>query len=150
VKSPVEFALGLAQRFELGTGTNIPLVLAGSLNAMGQTPLAPPDVAGYPVDLEWAGTSALLARYNAANRILYLVGSEAIVAVMTQGLSSAGADELAEALVDRMGPLEPGDGTWQALLDYARANYQPSAAQIAIKTRGLLHLIASSPEYQLN
>ncbi len=150
VKSPVEFAIGLAQRFELNASSNAPLALAAGLNAMGQTPLNPPDVAGYPKDLEWAGTSALLARYNAANLVLYANGSEAIVNLLTQGLSNPGAQQLVDALIYRMGPLEPTGATYQALLDYAAAGYQPNATQIAVKTRGLLHLIASSPEYQLN
>ena len=150
VKSPIEFVLGLAQRFQISPSGTARQTLFRGLSAMGQEPLNPPDVAGYPKDLEWTGTSALLARYNTANQVLYARDSDAIVGLMTQGLSNPSAQTLVDTLIERMGPLAPTAVTYQALLDYAGSGFTGTAAQVATKTRGLLHLITSSPEYHLN
>lgn len=150
VKSPIELVLGLAQRFQIEPTGSARQTLLRGLSAMGQEPLNPPDVAGYLKDLKWAGTSMLLARYNTVNQVLYARDSDAIVTLMTQGLSNPSAATLVDTLLERMGPLAPTTTTRQALLDYAGSGYTGTTTQIATKTRGLLHLITSSPEYHLS
>lgn len=150
VKSPVEFLLGLVQRWGLDDPQQLRFLGVG-LNAMGQTPLNPPHVAGYPENLEWAATSPLLARYNTVNQVVYSRRSSAIVREMTAGADVSNADALIDTLLQRMGPLRTTEPTRQALVGYMEpATYQASAREVALKVRGVLHLIASTPEFQLN
>jgi len=150
VKSPMEYTLGLAQRLQLTALTAANLRTGVSfLNAMGQYPFAPPDVAGYPQGLEWAGTSPMLARYNAANTILYGAAGNAIVTQLTQGQDVSTAAKLVDVLAFQMGPLTLTATTRQGLINYVSAGgYTGTAAQIQSKTRGAVHLLVSTPEYQ--
>lgn len=151
VKSPMEYTLGLAQRYQLITLSAANLRTGVSLlNGMGQYPFAPPDVAGYPQGLEWAGTSPMLARYNAANTILYGAAGAAIVGLLTQGQDVSTAAKLVDLLAFQMGPLMLTGATRQGLINYVSAGgYTGSAAQVQSKTRGATHLLVSTPEYQV-
>jgi uncharacterized protein (DUF1800 family) len=150
VKSPVEFTVGLAQRFELDDAA-ILQTLTFQLNAMGQTPFNPPHVAGYPENLEWAGTSSLLARYNAANGLVVGRASAGIVALMSGNADITSPEDLVDTILYRMGPMHTAMPSREALLDYVG----PAPSVITpqwrdVKTRGVLHLIASTPAHQLN
>lgn len=151
VKSPMEYTLGLAQRFQL-TALSAANLRTGVtlLNNMGQYPFGPPDVAGYPRGLKGAGTSTLLARYNAANTILYGAAGAGIVNLLTQGQDVSTAAKLVDVLAFQMGPLTLTGATRQGLIDYVNAGgYTGTAAQVQSKTRGATHLLVSTPEYQV-
>lgn len=151
VKSPMEYTLGLAQRFQL-TALSAANLRSGVnfLNNMGQLPFGPPDVAGYPQGLEWAGTSPMLSRYNTANFILYSSAGTAIVNQLTQGQDVSTAAKLVDLLVWQMGPLTLTATTRQASINYVNAGgYTATAAQVQSKTRGATHLLVSTPEYQV-
>lgn len=157
VKSPMEYTLGLAQRciglappFRLGP-VNPAALRAGvfALNNMGQFPFGPPDVAGYPTGLEWAGTSPLLARYNSANQFIYGSGA-GLVNQLTQGQDVSTATKLVDVLSWQMGPLVFTAATYQALVNYVNTGgYNGTASQVLSKTLGVLHLLALTPEYQV-
>jgi uncharacterized protein (DUF1800 family) len=151
VKSPMEYTLGLAQRFQLTALSAANLRTGVSLlNGMGQYPFAPPDVAGYPQGLEWAGTSPMLARYNAANTILYGAAGTAIVNLLTQGQDVSTAAKLVDVLAFLMGPVTLTGPTRQSLINYVNAGgYTGTATQVQTKTRGATHLLVSTPEYQV-
>lgn len=150
VKSPVEYTIGVLQRFELSDIEALRAV-GKNLPAMGQIPLNPPHVAGYPTDLEWVATSPLLARYNTINALLYSRLSRGLIAQLVEGADVTQAAQLVDKLLARMGPFPVSPATRQALVDYVGPqDYRATPAQLATKGRGVLHLIASAPEYQLN
>jgi len=152
VKSPMEYTLGLVQRFQLTASLSAANLRTGVtfLANMGQVPFGPPDVAGYPQGLEWAGTSPLLSRYNTANFILYSGAGATIVNQLTQGQDVSTAAKLVDLLAWQMGPLTLTNTTRQALINYVNAGgYTGTAAQVQSKTRGAGHLLVSTPEYQV-
>ena len=139
------------QRFQL-TALNAASLRFGvtSLNNMGQFPFGPPDVAGYPQGLEWAGTSPMLARYNTANSILYGAAGTTIVNQLTQGQDVSTAAKLVDLLAAQMGPVTLTNSTRQALINYVNSGgYTGTATQVQSKTRGATHLLVSAPEYQV-
>lgn len=152
VKSPVEYALGLMSRLETPLTKDVLKNLVYNLASMGQQPFNPPDVAGYPVNLEWAGTSLLLARYNYANNLIHGAAQPPLGRLMNAtGADVATAAKLANFLFSAMGPFFPTHPTYQAVLSYIDTpGYRGTATEIPVKTKGALHLIASCPEYQLN
>jgi len=62
IKSPAELTVGLLR--SLGAPAARPGVLVGSMDRMGQTPLLPPNVAGWPQGRGWINTTTMLARQN--------------------------------------------------------------------------------------
>lgn len=62
IKSPAELTAGLLR--SLGAPAARPGALVGSMDRMGQTPLLPPNVAGWPVGRGWINTTTMLARQN--------------------------------------------------------------------------------------
>ena len=149
VKSPIEFAVGLVQRFGLSADTLLALGAQG--RRMGQIPLSPPNVAGYPENLQWAGSALLFARYNMLYRMLYREPGAQIVEHLLDGADVGTAERLVDTLTERMGPLRIAPVTRRHLLDYVEATaYSGTPRQIEIKGRGVLHLLGSAPEYHLN
>jgi uncharacterized protein (DUF1800 family) len=73
------------------------LVLAG-LNGLGQVPLQPPSVGGWPSDAAWLTTSSLQVRLRVAAGLAAAAGQGAVDAVST-GTASAKVDALARLLV---------------------------------------------------
>ncbi|MBI2761838.1 MAG: DUF1800 domain-containing protein, partial [Chloroflexi bacterium] len=66
-KSPLEFSIGLLR--SLGAATDGAMAL-GPLQAMGQTPMNPPNVAGWPGGENWISTTSMIARYNFVTQVL--------------------------------------------------------------------------------
>lgn len=152
VKSPVEYGIGLYQRLHVPLTAETLRALAGALGNMGQVPLMPPDVTGYPENLEWAGTGDLLARYNSAWQLAYGRLSEALVDTLLEGIDTATPRALLDGLLDRLGPIDLGDASYAAVLGYLDDGGYGGRNPLRIhhKARGALHLIAATPEYQLN
>jgi hypothetical protein len=153
IKSPVEYGIGLYQRLHVPLTAESLRRLAGALRNMGQVPLMPPDVAGYPVNLEWAGTSALLSRYNAAYGLVTTLPASLLEALLS-GMDVSTARTLLDGLLQRLGPLGLGDASDAAVLGYLEEDgYEggySGRTRVNLKARGALHLIAATPEYQLN
>ncbi|BCJ46935.1 hypothetical protein GCM10010168_35450 [Actinoplanes ianthinogenes] len=66
VKQPVEWLLGAVRQL----GVPVPEQAVGMLRGLGQVPLRPPSVGGWPVDRAWLTTSATVARLRAAQRLV--------------------------------------------------------------------------------
>ncbi|GAA4603460.1 uncharacterized protein (DUF1800 family) [Actinoplanes octamycinicus] len=66
VKQPVEWLLGAVRQL----GVPVPEQAIGMLRGLGQLPLRPPSVGGWPVDRAWLTTSATVARLRAAQRLV--------------------------------------------------------------------------------
>jgi uncharacterized protein (DUF1800 family) len=152
VKSPVEYGIGLYQRLHMPLTAETVRALAGALGNMGQVPLMPPDLNGYPSDLEWAGTSDLLARYNSAWHLAYGRLSSALLNTLLAGVDTATPRALLDGLLERLGPLDLGDASYAAVLGYLDDGGYGGRNPVRMhdKARGALHLIAATPEYQLN
>jgi len=151
VKSPVEYGIGLYQRLGVALNDSSLAALVAGLAGMGQSVLMPPDVAGYPDGLEWSGTSSLLARYNAAYDLAYLLSAEQVASwlALLDGRTPTG---FLDSLLGYLGPLTLGAASRATVLAYLESGgfAAGDVRRLSFKLRGALHLIACTPEYQLN
>ena len=143
--SPVEFVVRALK--DVGwTGFSVNQALA-PLSSMGMTLYEPPDVAGWDWGQSWFSTGAMLARMNfgsvlAANQRFRL----ATAAIPHQ----ASADTLLSFVLDSMRTPPLDSAIVAELSGYLRATgaWTGSAAQLQQKVPGLVHLVASTAEYQ--
>jgi hypothetical protein len=165
VKSPVEIIVGFLRSLEADVATEAPqraLQLANRLvgvqQAAGQVLFNPPDVEGWPGGREWISTTALITRYNFAEQAIR--GAYPGVSVnVARLLQRHGLNDPA-AIVDYfVGLMVDGDLTAaqrQTLLAFltlndngSRGAFRLDEQMINKKVRGLIHLIATTPQYQL-
>jgi uncharacterized protein (DUF1800 family) len=73
VKSPVEYAVGIVRAVR---PTTTPRELVATLEAMGQSLFAPPNVKGWPGGRKWLNSATVLARQNFAQSMTALQGAE--------------------------------------------------------------------------
>ncbi len=153
IKSPVQLVVGLVRALQV----NIPDFgrLNGALDQMGQVPLMPPNVKGWPGGRQWINTSTLFVRYNTA---LWLAGGEAVksnrplmdaanrinkvqpgVQISVKGTK----DQIVQEWIDRLIQRPISDDRKSILLDAVGNN--PTETSV----RGMIKLILSMPEYQL-
>ncbi len=175
VKSPLEFVAGAIRA--LGLETN-GVGLAAVLNAMGQVPLDPPNVAGWPGDgasAAWMSTQAWVTRINFTDLLVAIAagarlkGGPKINLTTPDGRSAiqqaitrqklASADDLVRYYVAVLldNTLDPSR---RAVLADALTNspIQGGAAYTlaggkkisAAATAEMLYLLMSLPEYQMN
>lgn len=168
IKSPVQWLVGTSKILE----TDVPpgFVAMNSLRQLGQIPFAPPNVKGWDGGKAWITTSTLLARYNFSN---FMLGNGPMNMQMMRKVANKnpgrpGVDvenykavdfakiappelrgdprKLVAALTFRLfqSPLTPHET--QPFLDFLKQrNNDTSDATI----RDLLHLMMSTPQYQL-
>ena len=120
------------------------------LSNMGQILFEPPDVSGWRLGQEWFSTSAMLARMNFASTLA--ANQKFNLATAVKGAGAGVTPEamqayFAEQLVTA--PLDTGVAT--ELSNYLHANgaWTGNDTQLQTKASGLVHLMASLPEYQL-
>jgi uncharacterized protein (DUF1800 family) len=160
VKSPTEFVIGALK----GLGADVDFRRTGpDITVLGQTLLAPPDVSGWDGGLAWINTTTVLGRANFANAIAtdrtdnergYYVNVDTLLA----GQNFKNANKLVDYLVDLMGPLPLSKKQKKPLKNYALMNdngvkqtpFSLDATAKDKKVRGLIHLIMTLPEYQMN
>lgn len=157
VKSPVEFGMGFLRSLEAKTDG---AALAGVLPVMGQTPLAPPDVSGWPGGDEWISTTMLITRYNFVTGVLRLGADQPTyidVAALLRRRNLTTNDQILDFFVDLMVDGDLSAAKKQVLSNYlvARDDGTPGSftlddRTINNKVRGLIYLLAATPEYQLN
>jgi hypothetical protein len=140
IKSPVQLVMGTIRLLGLDMPPNRRVV--GVLKQMGQVPLNPPNVKGWPGGRAWINTSTLFVRYNTA---LQLAGGGRgrrgrIFAVGGGASAEALVDQWVGRLIQR--PVE--DAQRQVLL--AALGAGPANAEAV---RRMVQLIVSMPEYQL-
>ena len=167
IKSPVQWMIGTAKVLE----TDLPksIVLVNSLRQLGQVPFAPPNVKGWDGGKAWISTSTLLLRYNLANFALGH-GPLHIQPLRPGGTAGPGMgrDVQTQTPPDytkiAAGPIrnEPENlvahlcwRVYQArlkpeeqapFLEFLRSKPAPFSDETL---RGLLHLMMSTPQYQL-
>jgi hypothetical protein len=158
IKSPIQLVAGTIR--VLGVDMPPNRVLTAALNQMGQVPLEPPNVKGWPGGRMWINTSTLFVRYNTA---VWLAGGGGQVPMARGGrpgkfkfamgradtnfapqASVSEAQKVVDAWVDRLiqRPLEPDKKKVliEALGD--RPNDEDAVKK-------MVQLIVSMPEYQL-
>jgi uncharacterized protein (DUF1800 family) len=131
VKQPVEWAVGAVR--QLGIDVDVLARMRGGLRAMGQVPLRPPSVGGWPSGPAWLTTSSLQARLRVAAALAGAL-PERTTALLATGDTDARLAALARLLaVD-------------AWTDRTRQALTPAAA----RPRRLVTLALASPEYAVS
>ena len=137
IKSPVQLVVGTVRL--LGTDLPQPRMLFGPLQLMGQVPMNPPNVKGWPGGHSWINASTMFARYNTAVR---LTSGKSAIGDLPD--ISNGPEAVVDALVERFiqRPIDPSKR--KVLLD-AYGSKPPGEPAV----REVVQLIVSMPEYQL-
>ncbi len=119
IKSPVQLVVQAVR--QLGMAFPAPRVILGSLKQMGQVPLDPPNVKGWPGGRLWVNTSTLFVRYNTMSWLaggeLPALGARSAKRGVETGVSSA----LAARLANGNGPsysVTKTDGTPEEIVNY--------------------------------
>ncbi len=153
IKSPVQLVVGTVRNL----GVKMPDVnrLNGVLEQMGQVPLMPPNVKGWPGGKMWINTSTMFVRYNTA---LWLAGGEPLATgkkILDAGNKFRGKQP--GVAVDADGPAKEIVDEWVARLiqrpiaEEKRSLLIDVVGQKPTETtvRNMVNLILSMPEYQL-
>jgi uncharacterized protein (DUF1800 family) len=173
IKSPVQFILQTCKL--LGEPLPPPLAAQNAMRQMGQILFAPPNVKGWEGGKTWISTSTLMFRYNFAN---YLVNGDKMLPanLPLRGQGKAPGFRQAGAAADQVGrePVEVGKLVPAGLRDkpgelidfLSQQLFQGPLPEKESKTfaqylearqpdtgddtvRGLLHLMMSTPQFQL-
>ena len=157
VKSPAELVIStarLAGNFsQPRPGFNS---LAFECGYQGQELLNPPSVESWHTGSEWIDGGALVRRVNFAAGLLgdvSLPGVRSMVSTL-RDRGNLGPDELVEACLELVGPLEVSEGTRAELLDQARSggelrwDTQDDIAHSEKRVGVMLALIAASRDFQ--
>ncbi len=160
IKSPAEYVIGTIRA--LG-GTVTPRAMAPLMARMGQDLFNPPSVKGWDGGQAWISTSSLFERFNFAATITGQRGPEGTSHVdpesIFEGVQPTSLDDVLERTVTHLldGELPPDARAalreYLAIPDDAKVKAAPFAFDrrfVDGKLRGLLHLVLSSPEYQLS
>jgi uncharacterized protein (DUF1800 family) len=155
VKSPVEYAIGAVKALGLQASVGQTLSALGGkrdgggvLATMGQVPLEPPNVAGWPGGASWLNSSTLFSRLNFLNTIT--AGQGAVQKPrggQAQPVLEAGTT--AQALANYLPPVLDDnipDEARQVLTDYAGG---ADATLTAERLRHLVYLVLGSPQFHL-
>ena len=175
IKSPVQWLVQNARMLE--SDFPPPYVLYFAMRQLGQVLFNPPSVKGWDGGKAWISTSTLLARYNLAGLLVesntqpYLAGMQR--AARAFGLDAmngavpgerppdggtldvsnlapvalrADPGQLVDALSLRLFQAKPPGRTRQAFLEFLQSKNQPADDETV---RGLLHLMMSTPQFQL-
>lgn len=161
VKSPTELIIQTARllKAQLPTfGRDLPTLMT----LQGQTLFNPPSVKGWDGGLDWINTSSLLNRYNFANLLLTNRGTNARVSTINVanlaiGINAKKIDEVVNYYANLLGIYDLDPMTRKALKKYLKQNddgsngiFKFDSATVDKKIVGLLHLLMSTPDYQLN
>ncbi len=155
IKSPVQFLVQTCKLLE----TELPprRVTQSALQQLGQLPLTPPNVKGWDGGKSWISTSTLLFRYNFTNYLLNGTVNRPLAPAFLRrdpiDLSKIipkelrdRPEELVASLVRRLFQAEPITKQTETFLAYLKARMPDQSDETM---RGLLHLMMSTPQYQL-
>lgn len=159
-KNPTEFVAGFMRTL----GLPIPARdFTTFMRQMGQELFNPPHVGGWPSGLAWIGPGTMLERANFVNRVVTARQESRNNPVVFDPAKLIAGKNLTtpEQLVDHVAALLlDGNITAEqrnALLTYLRlddkgqpATFTLNARTVDAKLRGLVRLVATAPEYQLN
>jgi uncharacterized protein (DUF1800 family) len=156
VKSPAEHVVGIMRLVEDFTYPKHGIRdIALECRYMGQDLLNPPSVEGWHVGKEWIDTGILVERINFAAAQVGDVDKPGVQKVVGR-LRDKGEltpEQLVDACADLLGPLELGDTTRSALVDFAvkGGNLALTPGDRAAEERvgAMLSMIVATREFQL-
>ncbi|MEX2142438.1 MAG: DUF1800 domain-containing protein [Pirellulales bacterium] len=148
VKGPVDYVVGLLRRLD----ASVPVeVLATSMDGIGQSLFAPPNVKGWEGGRAWLNSATLVSRHNLAWRLVGGQDPEFSSRVdLTRIVNKHGADEPAALVEFLLNLLLDGDVSEESrklLVDFA--NKDPGNKDEPKRLAELVHTILVMPEYQL-
>jgi uncharacterized protein (DUF1800 family) len=158
IKSPVQLVVGTTRML----GVEMPRarsIVGGGLRQMGQVPMEPPNVKGWPGGRLWISTSTLFVRYNTA---MYLAGGASLPEY--KNTKPGKASTKVKGSAPKVGFEPKGGGSPAEVVDewVARLIQRPIAGEkrkVLLEALGdkvdeksvkkLVQLIVSTPDYQL-
>ncbi|HEU4387947.1 MAG TPA: DUF1800 domain-containing protein [Blastocatellia bacterium] len=167
VKQPIEFVVGPIRMLGASYNPGGPVDRADATlyqrsAQLTQNLLDPPDVSGWDLQLAWINTAVLLQRYNVANTFATSrpAAADAPGAFITldqlKQYVRPTPEQTAKAFLSTL-KVDWDEATLASLVRYLTTddNGNPTAwtttdANVDKKCRGLVHLIMSLPEFQLN
>jgi len=150
IKSPAELMVGLIRTLKL-QNVNYASV-DGRMQAMGMTLFQPPNVAGWDEGRAWISANRIMLRYNAAANLVDQPAVD-VLAVLPSNVQSP--SEIVDFLTRSLLVIDPIPSERKVLLDYV-ASLPPASQwpqqrdQVNARLRGLVTLIVSSPEFQVD
>lgn len=162
VKSPAQLVIGTARLLDLDTSQMLALVRA--MDLMGHALFIPPNVGGWPRGESWITTATILLRYNFSSLVLTggmpgIARRPAARPRLPAGASRAldgarTAGEVVDRLVDTLVAGTLDEKRKSALVkalgaSAPQASFALTGAEAEAKLRSALHLLMSSPEYQM-
>jgi uncharacterized protein (DUF1800 family) len=151
VKSPIELVFGLARLTERWPLPDHRLLqLVDDVSLMGQTPLNPPNVGGWPNGVGWLNGSCMLERINVASRMIADPGADGVQRVLEEieAHSDASPEGRLEACLLALGALEVTESSREILLECARQANLAEEGETSHSVLRLLKFIAASPCFQ--
>jgi len=161
IKSPIQLIVGMVR--QLGMKMPKPQPVFGALQQMGQVPLMPPNVKGWPGGRAWINTSTLLVRYNTC--VMLAGGGGEIAAASGRGFGGktlkgfkAGGSVESEYNAPAANSVEATADDWIARLIQRPITAEKRQVLIdalggkpdnADRVKKMIQLIVSMPEYQL-
>jgi len=157
IKSPVDLVMGGI--YAIGRGANAAF-LREHLNRMGQNLLFPPTVKGWDGEKSWINSNTVVYRFNFGLQLVRqqdneFFGSQKLFDyIKSKNLTPAEAilDHFAAILLDNNITTEAKS----KLIDYMGRNqknepgaFEFNANSVKNKVKGVIHLMTTSPEYQL-
>jgi len=136
IKSPVQLVTGTIHL--LGIAPPPPQQMMGALQLMGQVPLMPPNVKGWPGGETWINASTMFTRYNSGVRLAQGPINFADLSDRTD------PDQVVDMLVERFIQRPIGTEKRSVLVDGFKSRPRTEQA-----IREVVQLIVSMPEYQL-
>jgi uncharacterized protein (DUF1800 family) len=145
IKSPVQWVISTARMLEIPLPGD--LALLNALRQLGQVPFAPPNVKGWAGGKSWISASTLLFRYNLAGYLVGAIGRDAEIDYARIAPDALRDDprKLVDALITRLFQEPIGSRERATFLEYAERKRPLGEKRIA----GLLHLMMSTPQFQL-
>lgn len=149
MKTPIDLAFGLMQRFEIVPDRAMMVSTLNGINAMGYAMFDPVNVAGYRQPTMLTGSTNLLSRFQFAAKVIIDWASDTTIARFSAGLVAPVAPgTLITQVAARMGSMPLAANTMTVIQSYLGPT-AIAAADLPQRTRDVAFLIACSAEYQL-
>jgi uncharacterized protein (DUF1800 family) len=154
IKSPAEFIVGAIKALP---GQFSPVGMLPAFRLMGQDLFEPPSVKGWAGGLDWVSTITMLTRMNFGNSMISArpgsgFGNGLDLNSFSLNAGIINTADYVDFVLDSMGAVPVTPDTRAELIAYMEAPsglQYLSRRQLDMKTRGLIHLIMSTAEYQM-
>lgn len=156
VRSPVEYAVAAVRMSEATTDF---ATASNSLSGMGQVLFNPEDAKGWDWGTSWMNTGTLFARATMANTLCTnrgTTGTRLDPNRLLAGRDASTAEKVVDILADRFNVADVSASVRLSWIEYmnanddgTRGNWTNTTANVDKKVRGLVHLMLTSPAFQL-